>query len=261
MMDTVITKSGTKIAYKKSGSGSPIVVVHGSLSDASSWQGVASILEQNFTVYAVNRRGREGSDPLGPHALEDVFEDIATVIEAVAEPVHLFGHSYGAHCALGATLHTDSIRSLMLYEPPPPGTEDQKELHAELSRARSADELVATFLKLGPGVPQEAIELIKQSPVWPVLASLADTLVEETDAIGRYEFDPTRFADLTMPVLLLSGDQSPPALRIVMDAVKAVASNARLVNLKGQGHAANMGAPDLLAGEIVKFVESVEEKT
>ena len=76
--------------------------------------------EQRFTVYALDRRGRGGSEDAQPYTIEREFDDVAATVNAIGEPVNVLGHSYGALCALEAALRTDHIRKLVLYEPPIP---------------------------------------------------------------------------------------------------------------------------------------------
>src|SRR5262245_18789348 len=101
-MDLVRSADGTPIMYERTGSGPPLVLVHGSLNDRTVWRAVLPAFEQRHTVFAMYRRGRNDSGPPAEHALERQFEDVAAVIEAAGEPVDLLGHSYGARCALGA---------------------------------------------------------------------------------------------------------------------------------------------------------------
>jgi pimeloyl-ACP methyl ester carboxylesterase len=49
----------TAASYDKSGSGSPLILVHGSFSDHNTnWEFVKLQFEKQFTVYAIARRGR-----------------------------------------------------------------------------------------------------------------------------------------------------------------------------------------------------------
>ena len=105
---------GTTIAYQRSGDGPPLVLVHGTAADHRRWAPVLPALEQQFTVCAVDRRGRGGSGDTAAYAVEQEFDDIAAVVDSLGEPVHLLGHSYGALCALEAALRTRAVRTLML---------------------------------------------------------------------------------------------------------------------------------------------------
>jgi len=119
-MEYVIAPDGMRIAYWRTGDGPPLVLVHGTADDHTIWSALLPILAKRFTVHALDRRGRGGSGAYDPatYAIEDEFADVAAVVDAIGEPAHLLGHSYGALCALEGALRTDNLMKLVLYEPP-----------------------------------------------------------------------------------------------------------------------------------------------
>src|SRR5215210_1019443 len=116
-METITSRDGTPIAYRRSGKGPPLVLVHGAAADHGRWSPVLPALEERFTVYAVDRRGRGSSGDAEGYAIEREFEDVAAVVDSIGEPANLLGHSYGALCSLEAALHTRKVRKLVLYDP------------------------------------------------------------------------------------------------------------------------------------------------
>ena len=52
-----------RIAYQRAGQGPPLVLVHGTADDHNRWLPLLPALAEHFTVYALDRRGRGGSDP------------------------------------------------------------------------------------------------------------------------------------------------------------------------------------------------------
>ena len=92
-MLTATSTDGQRIAYWRQGSGPPLLLVHGALSDRTAWILIQPLLAEHFTVYAMNRRGREGSGEPAAHPMEREFEDIIAVMDAIGEPVHLVGLS------------------------------------------------------------------------------------------------------------------------------------------------------------------------
>ena len=77
----------------------------------------ALTFEKRFTVYALARRGRGETDGTEGHSLEDESSDVVAVIQSIAEPVFLLGHSYGAQTALAAAAKVPHrVRKLVLYE-------------------------------------------------------------------------------------------------------------------------------------------------
>lgn len=112
---------GTRIGYRTSGTGAPLVLVHGATADSTVMSLLVPLLEPHYTVHAVDRRGRglSGDGPTYDIALE--YADVAAVVDdcarAAGGAVSLYGHSYGAVCALGAALLTPDVGQLFLYEP------------------------------------------------------------------------------------------------------------------------------------------------
>lgn len=60
-MHTVTSKDDTLIAFDRSGSGTPVVIVNGALGTRQTESGVAALLAPQFTVYTYDRRGRGDS--------------------------------------------------------------------------------------------------------------------------------------------------------------------------------------------------------
>jgi pimeloyl-ACP methyl ester carboxylesterase len=119
-MSRVRSRDGTKIAYWTSGLGSPLVVVHGAAADHTRWRPLLPYLEAHFTIHAMDRRGRGASGDSPPYGVIRECEDVAAVVDAVAEssgsPVDVYGHSHGGFCAFGAATLSPNIRRLALYE-------------------------------------------------------------------------------------------------------------------------------------------------
>ena len=77
----VVSKDGTAIAYEKSGSGPPVILVSAALADGSGTRRLANELTPHFTVISYDRRGRGASTDTAPYAVEREVEDIEALIE------------------------------------------------------------------------------------------------------------------------------------------------------------------------------------
>lgn len=162
-----------RVLYDRTGSGPPLVLVHGAFSDhVTNWEFVLPLLEQQFTVYAVARRGRTSATT--DHTLEDEAADVAAVVRAVGEPVFLLGHSYGAQTALAAAAQVpDRVRKLVLYEAPRPdvaGPDVLPRLEA-LGQARDWDGLAAAFFRDALAGPAEEVEGLRATSLWPTIVA------------------------------------------------------------------------------------------
>jgi pimeloyl-ACP methyl ester carboxylesterase len=259
--ETILSVDGTPIAYWRSGEGTPLVLVHGTAADHSRWAPVLPAFEQRFTVYAIDRRGRGGSGDSDDYAIEGEFEDLAAVVDSLGESVNLLGHSYGALCALEAALLAKNVRKLVLYDPGievvgeeiyPPEVIEQLEAVLE---AGDRDGVVATTMREVAGLPPETVEYMRSQPVWQARVDAAHTIPRELRAVKAYKLDLERFGDLGVPTLLLSGGDSPAALRKAAEAVDEILPDSRLVVMPGHGHAAMDTGTDLFTSEVLRFLE------
>lgn len=265
----VTSRDGTPIACWRSGSGPPLVLVHGTSGDHTRWPVVLGELERHYTVYAMDRRGRGGSGDTEPYALEREAEDIAAVVEALDGPVRLLGHSYGALCCLEAALHTSNLHRLALYEPPltleeggglvggigtSPALEAAYARIEALLQAGDRDVLLTTFLQRIAGIPPADVEALRAHPSWEARKAAAHTIPRELRAAHGRRLDGARLRALRVPTLLLMGGASPAWVRPAMDALAAVLPNSTVAVMPGQGHVAMNTGPELFLREVVGFL-------
>jgi pimeloyl-ACP methyl ester carboxylesterase len=261
LQETVTSLDGTTIACWSSGDGPPLVLVHGTAADHNRWAPVLPEFEQRLTVCAVDRRGRGGSGDSNYYTIEREFEDVAAVVDSLGESAILLGHSYGALCALEAALLTRNIRKLVLYDPGievageeiyPPEVIERLEA---LLEAGDREGVVATTMREVAGLPPETVEFMRSQPAWQARVEAAHTIPRELRAVKAYRFDHGRFADLGVPTLVLSGGESPAALRKAAEAVDEALANSRIVVMSGHGHAAMDTGTELFTTEVLRFVE------
>jgi pimeloyl-ACP methyl ester carboxylesterase len=261
-METITSRDGTPIAYWRSGEGHPLLLIHGTAADHGRWRPVLPTIEKRFSVYAIDRRGRGGSGDADGYAVEREFEDVAAVVDSLGEPVNLLGHSYGAFCALEAALLTRNVRKLVLYDPGievageefyPPEIIERMEA---MLQAGDRGGVIETTMREVAGLTPEVVEYMRAQPIWQVRADAAHTIPRELRAVKAYRFDSEWFGDFGVPTLLLSGGDSPAALRKAGEAVDEALPDSRLVVMAGQGHSAMDTGTDLFTAEVLRFLEA-----
>lgn len=231
------------------------MLVHGTSADHTRWARVLPELEQRFTVFAIDRRGRGESGDATEYALEREYEDVTAVVDAVGEPVTLLGHSYGGICALEAALRTQAVRRLILYEPPIPTA---VEIYVPgmigrldaLLEAGEGEAVLTTFLSEVVRVPPEQLEHLRSLPGWSDRVDSAHTVVREIHAHAAYRFERERWLGFATPALLLLGGDSPPLFAEAIELLRATLPRSTVRILEGQHHMAMETAPSLFAGEI-----------
>jgi pimeloyl-ACP methyl ester carboxylesterase len=239
-----------------------LVLVAGGPNRRSRWGAAAALLDGVVSCWLMDRRGKgdsgDSEDPAA-YSFEREYEDLAAVVDSFSGPVGIGGHSSGATCALGAAVHGLPIASLMLYEPPWPvdgplaGAEFIDRMEALIDQGNRDEALELAFTKM-VGMPTEAVAALRHSPMWQEWRALAHTWPREMREASDLCRDPSRFATVTTPALVLVGALSPAHLQRSTRAIAAAMPHATVVELPGQGHGALDRAPHLVAEAIAAFV-------
>jgi pimeloyl-ACP methyl ester carboxylesterase len=111
-----------------------------------------------------------------------------------------------------------------------------------------------TFMRDIVGFPEREIEQVRQTPAWQARVAAAHTLPRELEADAKYRFVPERFRSMTVPTLLLTGEESPPMFREPVRLVDAALPNSRICILEGQQHLADVTAPELFVRTVLEFL-------
>ncbi|MBI1280808.1 MAG: alpha/beta fold hydrolase [Anaerolineaceae bacterium] len=267
-MGKITSKDGTRIAYDKSGSGPALILVGGAfeqraMESDTSKLAAYPLLNEHFTVYHYDRRGRGDSTDTLPFAVEREIEDIEALIDHAGGSAFLSGISSGAALAFEAAfkLGTAKVRKLAMYEPPYNDDETarqawvkfRKELAQTLAEGRNSD-AVGLFMML-LGMPPEHLEGMKQIPLWPMFEAVAPTIAYDAAAVGEDSAVPTeKAAKLTIPTLIMDGGAGEfPFMRITAAALTKAIPNAQHRTLVGQTHEVE---PDAIAPALIQFFES-----
>jgi pimeloyl-ACP methyl ester carboxylesterase len=259
---TATSADGTPIGCVVDGNGPPLLMIHGTGDTHLGWRRVRQLLNQRFTLYLMDRRGRAVSGDNPVYALEREWEDVAAVLDAIGEPVNLFAHSFGAMCALEGMLrcHPGSLRRSVIYEPSVNRTLGNPARGAaidEMGRLIAAGDreaVVTLHLSRIINLPEEAIA--KQRALtesWATRLGMAHTMPRELLALRDYEFDPAHFAGIAAPMRILVGEKSAAHSHATARSLTQAVPGAELLILAGQGHFAMLTAPDRFTEALTDF--------
>jgi pimeloyl-ACP methyl ester carboxylesterase len=206
--------NGVNLTYIEQGQGTPVVFVHGAISDWRSWelQRPAFAKKHRYIAYTQRYFGTEAwPDDGKKFSVVTHAADLAAFIRALnLGPVHLVGWSYGGPVtALVAIQDPDLVRSLTIHEP------SIRSLIADSAEGKQA---LADFGKAaGP-----AVAAAKSGDT----ATAAKLLLEAVFELprGGYDTDPVVFRNVildnarTVPLLLVA--PPPPVSCARLNTIK-----------------------------------------
>ena len=237
-----------------------MVLVHGSMCDHTAFDPLVAELRHSMTTFSMDRRGFGASGDGPGYVIEREFEDVAAVVEDVAAraagPVALWGHSYGAGCAMGGATLTGAVHHLLLYEPGlgipyPAGAIEAVEAALAAGDAETALRLVLVGIV---GMTDGEVASLRSGPRWPTMLASAGTVPRECRAEDGWTYRPGHFDGLSAPTLLLAGGESHPTLKEATDLALAAIPGARVEVLDGHAHLAYRSDPAMVAAVIRRFV-------
>jgi pimeloyl-ACP methyl ester carboxylesterase len=265
----VVSRDGVPIAVFSSGDGPPLILVHGTTADHTTWRATGPELAHGYRVHAIDRRGRgasgDGPDDVG-YSIELEYDDLAAVAEALAGeaemPVDVVGHSYGGRIGLGAALRTASIARLVVYEgaPSPAGGEGYRpsgveDRIASLIEAGDLDAAAQTFFREIVRMPETELDAYRANPVWPVRAAAVPTSLREIRAEGSAAASLDELGSVAIPVLQILGGDSAPPFHEATTALDERLANGRVVVIAGARHAAHHTHVVELVGAVRAFLD------
>ena len=224
-----------ELFYTKTGSGPPLLLLHGNGEDGTYFVHQVEEFSRDFTVYAIDTRGH-GQSPRGgaPFTISQFADDVLAFMDRQGLPrADILGFSDGGNIALIFALrHPDRVRRLILNG-------------ANLD-PKGVKPLVQLPIVLGYHFAS-----LSKSPKAKARAELLGLMVNEP------HIDPAELGKLSMPVLVIAGTRDmirENHTRLIANRIP----NARLVLIPGDHFIANK-APAAFDRAVRQFLE--EEST
>jgi len=248
-MQRQITLPPYRFWETRTGSGTPVVLIHGLGGSSEWWRYNVPVLAESHTVATVDLVGfgrnrlflRQSSLPLR-------FPEIAALLArwteaSFAGPVHLVGNSLGGHIAIHlAAQRPDLVRSLTLVDSTGIPFTITPRLHLEsLAVPRGWN----TFVQI------LARDLFRGGPTAVGLA-LARLLRDDVRPLLR---------TLTMPVLLLWGESDPLVPLEYARRMRAELPQAKLEVVPRAGHIPMWENPAVFNGKLLEFLHQVDQES
>lgn len=257
-MTEFIEAGDSRIAFERTGSGPPLLLMHGAEASRQMFASFAPLLAPHFTVIAYDQRDcGETESPERPSTLSDLAADAQRLIKALGfKRAHVFGSSFGGRVAQAlALLHPHSVDHLVLastwpvprpYEELCPDAGRLAELRCGLPE--TAEQLATwffpePFLQQRPELRRIFANARAQTPRSLRRAQTVASLIDGG------------VAHIAAPTLVLAGelDRVVPASVTLAMAGRIRGADAAL--LPGIGHVTTMQAPEVVAHHLLSFLK------
>ena len=260
-----IEVGGLGIAFERRGEGPPLVLLHGFVGHSREWRRQIDDLSDEFTVVAWDAPGSgRSSDPPESFRLPDYADCLAAFIDALGlgRP-HVVGLSFGGALALELYRRHPTIpMSLVLaaayagWAGSLPDEIIRQRLRQTLEAADSPpDQLVRSMIPtmFSGSPPAKPVEEFKgiMLEIHPAgLRAMARSLAEADlrDILPR----------ITVPTLLLYGDNDVRAPLTVAQDLHARIPGSRLAVMPGVGHMSSVEAPERFNVEVRGFLRRAQ---
>jgi pimeloyl-ACP methyl ester carboxylesterase len=257
-------KSASGLAYSKSGSGEPIVLIHGVGLRAEAWFQQIPELSKTNTVYAIDMPGHGESELLSDKnaGLNDYVDVIAAWIKVeIKAPVIMLGHSMGSMIALNfASRYKDLCIGVGALNAVYRRTEQAKKsvrLRAKnMAEDPTFDRVDAPikrwFKQDMPNVENNMAELCRS---WLAIApdkgyARSYKIFSENDGP-----DEQAILNIKVPMIFITGDGDSNSSALMSEQMASLCANGSYAVISDSRHMLQITHPDKLNPLLVKFVK------
>jgi len=255
---------GLRIAYRRRGQGSPLILLHGGPLDSREWRWQLEGLSDEFDVVAWDMPGCGGSSDPPEHFRTRHYADcLASFVGALdLERPHVAGLSFGSGLALELyRWHPMIARSLILASAYAGWAGS---LPSEVVEQRKQQMLKRVAMPGDQFAEQWLPSLLTESAHEDVVQELK-TILRDFHPSGQLALLRAGFAEhdvrevlsrVDVPTLLLYGDKDVRSPANVAKDIQARIAGSRLVFISGVGHMIDMEAPEQFNVEVREFLRT-----
>jgi 2-succinyl-6-hydroxy-2,4-cyclohexadiene-1-carboxylate synthase len=232
------------------------VLLHGFTQTSRSWDRYIDLLQPEQSIIRFDAPGHANST--------SVSADLPTTATMVAEQgskADYIGYSMGARLALHiASLHPDSVRRLVLISGSPGLRTNAEQIERQRSDEQLAREIrqvgVSQFVSKWLSNPMFANLVSTEGDIKDRLRNSVDGLVSSLtmSGTGSQQSLWDRLSELSMPVLLIVGENDQKFRQINSEMKNLISSQTELVIIQNAGHAVHLEQPKQCVSVIANFL-------
>lgn len=251
-----------KLNFKKTGSGPPLVILHGLFGSADNWFSIARELQEDFTLYLVDQRNHGDSPQSNEWNYQVMVSDLIQLLdEQGLEKIFLMGHSMGGKTAMNFVLsYPERVEKLIVADIAPRyypvhHQEILKGLNSlsltQIQSRKEADEKLAEYIPEA-GIRQFLLKSLGRDEtgfVWKVnLAAITENIEE----VGQQLESEAQYEGKT---LFLAGAKSDYITDEDCQEIYSFFPNYQLIRVPNAGHWLHAEQPKAVIKEITNFLD------
>ena len=253
--------NGMDLYYEVSGTGDPIVVLHGAYMNIPTMGGIIPALAESHTVYAIEFQGHGRTEDIDrPITYPNLASGVAAFMDVVGlEKADVFGYSMGAAAGLRLAIdYPEKVDQLITSS-----------VSYDMAGSQPA------FLEMIPTMVPEMFVGSPMEDAWKQYAPNPDGFRPFVERMIALEHEPLAWGDevkeLKSPVLIIAGDADMMTLEHIVSMFRLLGGGApgdmgqplgasRLAILPATSHTAVIDQVDLLMGFIDPFLKGETPK-
>lgn len=257
-----------ELFYRKEGTGSPLVVVHGLYGSSDNWINIGKRLAEKHTVYMIDQRNHGRSPFANSHTFNDMRDDLAEFFKKHnIEKATILGHSMGGKAAMWFALDfPEKVEKLVIADIAPKDylllkEDSQFYLHQNIllamqeidfSKIKSRNDVDDFMVQKIDDVnirqfllKNVAKDKINHQYKWRVNAEvLYDHLDEIVSGVNKNWFED-RIPVTSYPVIFIRGMKSKYILPEDEPMIKEIYPDSKIIDITDAGHWLHAEQPEL----------------
>jgi 3-oxoadipate enol-lactonase len=259
------TLHGRQVAYEETGSGRPLLLIHGYPLNRMMWEPQLHGLAVAARVIAPDLWGFGGSEPAGEATMGTYAEEVHQLAEALGatEPAVVCGFSMGGYIAFEYfRRYKDHVAGLILANtkagPDSPEGKAGRDKSAALAKEKGAAAIAEAMLPkmLSPKTYASESELVQQTKRMMESASVAGIVAALTAMRDRPDSTPT-LAEIKKPALVIGGADDQLFPQSEFQNMANALTHGRLEILPDAGHISNLEQPELFNRALRQFLQTI----
>lgn len=281
-----ISLPGVDLFYTESGSGAPVLFVHGIPTDYRAWDEQVKDLSGGYRAISVSRRYASPNERKGDlldSTVNNNAADLKSFIDKLGlAPVNLVGHSYGGFAtAVLAADHPDLVRSLVLVEAAVSTmlVTDEKSIAQMIGLLLRYPAVALSARRFQNRSLYPSLRALKQGQGARATELMVDGIQDRTGAFGELDrstrqmmldncrtigelntkfprFTRVEAAGIACKTLVVNGERSPKWLRKIGELLASSISGSERATIAGSAHFPHIERPAEFNSVLSKFISS-----